>query len=99
MITIAKKESVWLYSKGIMFHPLRCYKHHKLLKLGECVEEQLLVNPHNVRFLYTRQQTRVLSPSKVEGVEYIMRGKVVEVTWIEIIKGVKNSNFPCIVEM
>jgi len=99
MITIAKKESGWLYSKGIMFYPLRCYKHHKLLKLGKCVEKQLLVNPHNVRFFYTRQQTRVLSPLKVEGVEYIMRGKVVEVTLIEIIKGKKNSIFPCIVEM
>jgi hypothetical protein len=76
-----------------MFYPLRCYKHHKLLKLGECVEEQLLVNPHNVRFFYTRQQTKVLSPLKVEGVEYIMRGKVVEVTLIEIIKGKKTQFF------
>jgi hypothetical protein len=68
-----------------MFHPLRCYKHHKLSKLGERVEEQLLVNPHNGRLFYTRQQTRVLLLLKVEGVEYIMRRKVVEVTLIEII--------------
>lgn len=62
-------------------------------------EERLLVNPHNVRLFYTRQQTRVLLLLKVEGVEYIMRGKVVEVTLIEIIIFFFNSTFPCIVEM
>jgi len=79
--------------------PIEVLQTSQTFKTWRMCGRAIVGNQHNVRFLYTRQQTRVLSPSKVEGVEYIMRGKVVEVTWIEIIKGVKNSNFPCIVEM